>query len=83
MKHYLLLVGGFTGFALAFATGIVVGNDIGQVLFNASIGCMIGAFLFRWISDLYIECIVQQRRRSAANAAAEAAAAAPAKGARR
>lgn len=44
---YFLLIGGFCGFFFVFASGIAAGNDLSDVLRNATIGCMVGALLMR------------------------------------
>lgn len=44
---YFLLIGGFCGFFFVFASGIAAGNDLSNVLQNATIGCLVGAFLLR------------------------------------
>lgn len=44
---YFLLVGGFCGFVIVFASGIAAGNDFSDVLRNAAVGCLAGAFLMR------------------------------------
>ena len=70
-----MLLGGFLGFAVCFATGCVAGNDIGQTFFNAMLGCLAGAFLFKWIAGLLVDCIVQSRRAKMVAAAQKEAAA--------
>lgn len=44
---YFLLIGGFGGFLMVFASGIAAGNDLSIVLRNATIGCLCGAILLR------------------------------------
>jgi hypothetical protein len=44
---YFLLIGGFFGFLIVFASGIAAGNELGAALRNASIGCVCGALLMR------------------------------------
>lgn len=46
MKHFLL-IGGFCGFLIVFATGVAAGNNLTFVLRNATIGCLCGALLLR------------------------------------
>lgn len=46
MKFFFLL-GGFLGFSLSFSSGLHAGNDFGVILQNASICCVIGAFLMK------------------------------------
>lgn len=59
---YFLLIGGFSGFLIAFAAGVAAENDLSIVLRNAMIGCMCGAFLLRGFRML----LVHQIRQSAA-----------------
>jgi hypothetical protein len=47
LMKYFLLIGGFCGFFVVFASGIAAGNDLSNVLQNATIGCMIGALAMR------------------------------------
>ena len=44
---YFMLIGGFIGFIVAMVAGIWSGNELWMVVFNSSIGCLTGAFLFR------------------------------------
>lgn len=44
---YFLLIGGFSGFLIVFASGVSAGNDISCVLRNATVGCLCGALLMR------------------------------------
>jgi hypothetical protein len=46
MKYFMLL-GGFTGFIIAIASGLFAGSELSQVVFNSSVGCIFGAYLFR------------------------------------
>lgn len=65
LKQYLLLLGGFLGFCCVFVTGIVAGNDIVQTLFNASIGCIVGGMMLKWLGIIIIDCYVSQKRMEA------------------
>ena len=51
MKYYLL-IGGFWGFLMAFASGMAAGNDLAFVLRNAAIGCLAGALVLRGFRHL-------------------------------
>jgi hypothetical protein len=53
----LLLIGGALGFALVFAGGSRVGRDPLSVVIEASFGCLVGAFLFRWLGNLYLQSV--------------------------
>ncbi len=73
LKQHLLLLGGFAGFALVFATGIAVGKEIETVLFESAIGCVVGGVLFKWISGLIVDSWTISRRRAAEALAAPTA----------
>jgi len=45
--QYFTLIGGFTGFVLAFLVSLVGGKNLEDSVFNATIGCIITALLFR------------------------------------
>lgn len=44
---YFLLIGGFFGFLIVFASGLAAGNDISITVRNATVGCVCGAMLMR------------------------------------
>ena len=46
MKYFMLL-GGFIGFMIVMVAGVMGGSELWMVVFHASIGCVVGAFLFR------------------------------------
>ena len=46
MKYFMLL-GGFLGFTISMGAGIFAGSELWMVVFNASLGCVVGALLFR------------------------------------
>ena len=56
---YFLLIGGFSGFLIAFAAGVAAENDLSIVLRNAMVGCMCGAFLLRGFRMLLMHQIKQ------------------------
>lgn len=70
---YFLLIGGFFGFFIVFASGILAGNDLSIVLRNATIGCVCGAMLMRGFRLL----LSHQLRQVASQQATEASAANP------
>ena len=45
--QYFTLIGGFVGFLLTFAVSILAGKDLAESVSNATIGCIVGGFLFR------------------------------------
>jgi len=57
--QYFTLIGGFTGFVLAFLVSLVAGKDIESAVFNATIGCVLTAILFR-IFRLVVEYCAKQ-----------------------
>ncbi|GEM_PF-2015892 len=46
MKFFMLL-GGFFGFAITLAASTMAGCDLWWAVFQSSLGCMVGAYLFR------------------------------------
>lgn len=44
---FFLSMGGLLGFSIALAAGLLVGNELGVVIRDASIGCFIGAILLK------------------------------------
>jgi len=44
---YFQLIGGFSGFVLAFCSSISTGNEIAISLRDGAVGCLCGAFLLR------------------------------------
>ncbi len=45
---FIFLSGGFAGFLIAASTSYWLGHEADRVLFDAAIGCLAGALLFRW-----------------------------------
>lgn len=76
----IFLLGGFVGFILVAASGLQAGRSGDRVLFDASLGALGGALLFRWfwmrITAALIETV--QKKRTLRRAAEEAEAAAKA-----
>ncbi len=72
LKQNLLLLGGLFGFLCCFATGLVVGLDVVQVLLNSAIGCVVVGLMFKWVAVLLIEYATLQRKKAMAAAAAVA-----------
>ena len=64
LKHTLILLGGFTGFSVAFAASMAAGNSIDQMVFNGAIGCLVGAVLLKWIADLLSDSFIVARRKA-------------------
>lgn len=66
MKYFLLL-GGFCGFLVVFASGAAAGNDLSSVLRNATIGCLCGALLMRGFRMLLEHQLRQVREQAEAS----------------
>ena len=65
---FLVLLGGSLGFTVVFAGGWFVGRDPLSNLIEASFGCLIGAVLFRWFGNLYLQSVqTVMREREAAS----------------
>jgi len=45
--QYFTLIGGFIGFLLALLVSLVAGKNLEDAVFNATIGCILAALLFR------------------------------------
>jgi hypothetical protein len=57
--QYFTLIGGFTGFVLTYLVSLVAGKNLEDTVFNATIGCVITALLFR-LFRLAIEYCAKQ-----------------------
>lgn len=69
----IFLLGGCCGFLLAGATGWGAGHAPDRLLLDAAVGCVIGAFLFRWFWTVLIrgirETILERQRANSAPSA--------------
>lgn len=54
-----MLIGGFTGFVLTFLVSLVAGKNLEDTVFNATIGCVITALLFRLFRFVIEYCAKQ------------------------
>ncbi len=73
---FVFLSGGLAGFALVAASGYHAGRAVDRVLFDAAVGCLAGAVLFRWFWSVLLHGFREaylHRQREAASAAAAAA----------
>lgn len=77
MKYFLLL-GGFTGFVLAFAANLSAGNAPSSALLKGAAGCLAGAMLLRGLHFVFMVCVrghidirVAEVRQESARALAE------------
>jgi hypothetical protein len=83
----VFLLGGFVGFAVAALTGWLCGRSGDRVLLDGAVGCLVGAFVFKWFWSRLVVALAEtvRAKRAAQRALEEAAAAAkaaPASGAK-
>jgi uncharacterized membrane protein YjfL (UPF0719 family) len=57
--QYFTLIGGFTGFILAFLVSLIAGKNLEDTVFNATIGCVLTALLFRVFRFIVEYCAKQ------------------------
>ena len=73
---FIFLLGGFAGFSLTAAASYFAGHASDRVFFDAAVGCLCGAVLFRWFWTVLVggirEVILQRNATAAAAAAATA-----------
>lgn len=66
MKYFMLL-GGFLGFVLTFAAGVLADAELWVALVNSSLGCVVGAYLmkiFRKVVASSVREVVLERHRN-------------------
>ncbi len=54
---FVFLSGGFAGFLIAGITSYWVGHEADRMLFDAAVGCLVGALLFRWFWTVLVRGI--------------------------
>jgi uncharacterized membrane protein YjfL (UPF0719 family) len=74
--QYFTLIGGFIGFVLTFAVSLFSGKNLSDSVFNATVGCLLIALLFRGFHLVIERCAAQivaekTRQRDLARAAEE------------
>ncbi len=77
---FVFLLGGIAGFLCAALAGYAADRTADRIFFDASIGCLVGALLFRWFWTVLVRGIretILARHAAATAAAAAAPAAAP------
>lgn len=73
---FVFLVGGFAGFVVAGLGSYWAGHQADRVFFDGAVGCLVGAYLFRWFWTILVRGMRETiLARHAAMTAAEAAAA--------
>jgi hypothetical protein len=84
--QYFTLIGGFVGFLLTLIVSFLGGKDLADSVFNATIGCILVALLFRalrFAAELCAKQVVAEKTRlrdeelARQNAEPEASASAP------
>lgn len=63
-SKFFIALGGFLGFALTFASGMLAGGDTADVLRDASIGCLICAILMKLLMSVIrsnVQAAMQRR----------------------
>lgn len=72
--RFVFLLGGLVGFAIAAGTSFAMECAPDRVFLDGALGCLAGAFLFRWLWNVVItglrEAVVARQRASAAALAA-------------
>jgi hypothetical protein len=78
---FVFLLGGFAGLLITGGASYAAHHQADRILFDAAVGCLVGALLFRWFWTVLVRGIreIILQRHAAATAAAAAAANAPAK----
>lgn len=73
---FVFLAGGFAGFLATGATGWMADHSAQRIFLDAAVGCLVGAYLFRWFWTVLVSGIREtiMIRHAAATAAAAAAA---------
>ncbi|MGH7995265.1 MAG: hypothetical protein ACREFX_02825 [Opitutaceae bacterium] len=72
---FAFLTGGIAGFVAAGGTDLLCGRNPNRILFDAAVGCLAGAFLFRWFWNVLLRGMrdtYMDRQRAAAAAPAPA-----------
>lgn len=57
--QYFTLIGGFIGFLLVFLVSLIAGKNLEDAVFNATIGCVLTALLFRIFRSIVEYCAKQ------------------------
>lgn len=80
---FVFLLGGFAGLLATGGASYAAQHQADRIFFDAAVGCLVGALLFRWFWTVLVrgirEIILQRHAAALATAAATAATHAPAK----
>lgn len=55
--RFTVALGGFLGFAFGVIGGLVGGRDPGSMLLQATLACVVGGVLFRWLHGLFLRSV--------------------------
>lgn len=75
---FIFLLGGTTGFGVTAAASYYAGNAADRILFDAAVGCLAAAVLFRWFWNVLVQGMRETIQQKQAAFAATAATAVPA-----
>lgn len=76
---FVFLLGGFAGLLITGGASYAAHHQADRILFDAAVGCLVGALLFRWFWTVLVRGIREIILQRHAAATAAAAANAPAK----
>lgn len=70
---FVFLIGGFSGLMITGAASYFSGHEPDRILFDAAVGCLTGAILFRWFWTVLVRGIRETilQRHAAATATAK------------
>jgi hypothetical protein len=54
---FIFLAGGLAGFLIAGSGSLWAGHQADRALFDAAVGCLVGALLFRWFWTVLVRGI--------------------------
>jgi hypothetical protein len=74
---FIFLIGGLAGFLCATAAGYLADRSWDRIFFDAAVGCLVGALLFRWFWTVLVRGIRETILYRHAAVTASAAPAAP------
>jgi H+/Cl- antiporter ClcA len=70
--RYVFFLGGLAGFSLAALSGWSAGRAADRIFLDASLGCLVGGLLFRWLWNVMLrglrETLIARRPAPAAPA---------------
>ncbi len=70
--RFVFLAGGFAGFLITGGCSFYAGHEGNRIFFDAAVGCMCGALLFRWFWTVLLHGVRDSQLSRAHSAAAAA-----------